>query len=76
MGQAEFMLRQIVCIPIKGYQYLIRPVLRPCCRFYPSCSQYAEDAISKYGVCQGILMALKRLLRCHPWSPGGHDPLP
>lgn len=48
----------------------------PSCRFYPTCSQYAIEAIEKYGAIRGSFMALKRILRCHPFHPGGHDPVP
>ncbi|CZG44522.1 Putative membrane protein insertion efficiency factor [Legionella pneumophila] len=69
------MLRQIVCLPIKMYQYFISPLITPCCRYYPSCSEYAENAIKHYGVIKGLWMAIIRLSRCHPWSKGGYDPL-
>lgn len=69
------MLRQIVCLPIKLYQYLISPLIKPCCRYYPSCSQYADSAIKEYGIAKGTWMACKRLARCHPWAPGGYDPV-
>jgi hypothetical protein len=61
---------------IRAYQYLISPVLPPSCRFTPTCSQYAYEAISRYGVMRGGLMAIKRILRCHPFHPGGYDPVP
>lgn len=69
------MLRQIVCLPIKLYQYLISPLITPCCRYYPSCSQYTETAINEYGIAKGIWMGFKRIMRCHPWSKGGYDPV-
>jgi putative membrane protein insertion efficiency factor len=68
-------MRELVCLPIKLYQYLISPWIKPCCRYYPSCSQYADTAIKEYGITKGIWMAFKRLLRCHPWSRGGYDPV-
>jgi putative membrane protein insertion efficiency factor len=61
---------------IKLYQYLISPVLRPACRFHPSCSEYAFQALKRYGPVKGMLLAAKRLLRCHPFNPGGVDPVP
>lgn len=76
MGTIKLMLQQIVCLPIKLYQYLISPLLKPCCRYYPTCSQYAENAIKHYGVAKGLWLAIKRLLRCHPWARGGYDPIP
>ncbi|MDP3267828.1 MAG: membrane protein insertion efficiency factor YidD [Legionella sp.] len=75
MGKINLMLRQIVCFPIKLYQYLIAPLIKPSCRYYPSCSRYAESAILYHGISKGFWMALKRLLRCHPWSRGGYDPV-
>ncbi|MCG6910450.1 MAG: membrane protein insertion efficiency factor YidD [Deltaproteobacteria bacterium] len=61
---------------IKGYQYFISPMLMPACRFYPSCSEYAHEAIERHGVAKGLLLAAKRILRCHPFNPGGVDPVP
>lgn len=75
MGKIDYMFRQIICLPIKLYQYLISPLLRPSCRYYPSCSQYTECAIKQHGVTRGLWMALKRVLRCHPWAQGGYDPV-
>ncbi|MDP2211537.1 MAG: membrane protein insertion efficiency factor YidD [Candidatus Aquicultor sp.] len=57
------------------YQKTISPLFPPSCRFYPSCSSYALQAIRKYGAIKGGLMATGRILRCHPFSPGGHDPV-
>lgn len=75
MGTINHLLRQIICVLIKLYQYLISPLSKPCCRYYPSCSEYAIGAINHYGICIGLWMTLKRLLRCHPWSSGGYDPV-
>ena len=61
---------------IQGYRLLISPWLGPHCRFYPSCSEYAQTAIATHGVGRGLLLAIKRLSRCHPWHPGGFDPVP
>jgi putative membrane protein insertion efficiency factor len=61
---------------INGYQYLLSPLLGSNCRFSPSCSHYACQALQKYGVWQGSQLAVRRLLRCHPWHDGGYDPLP
>ncbi len=60
---------------IRLYQLTISKALPPSCRFYPSCSQYAVDAIEKYGVMHGGWLAAKRILRCHPFHPGGYDPV-
>lgn len=75
MGTINLLLRQIVCLPIKLYQYFIRPLIKPCCRYYPSCSEYAQIAIKKCGIAKGLWMAFKRIVRCHPWSRGGYDPV-
>lgn len=70
------MLRKLVVYIIKIYQRWISPLkIVPSCRFYPTCSQYAVDAVSKYGVLKGGFMALRRLLKCHPFHPGGYDPV-
>ena len=61
---------------ILAYRKLISPVLPAACRYYPSCSQYALDAVRIHGPLVGPWLALKRLLRCHPWAPGGPDPVP
>lgn len=60
---------------IKSYRYLVSPLLGPCCRFHPTCSDYAIEAISRYGAVRGTGKALARLARCHPWHPGGFDPV-
>lgn len=61
---------------IKAYQYLISPWLGNRCRFHPSCSAYAAEALQKHGLLKGLKLAVLRLGRCHPWSDGGHDPVP
>ncbi|MCX7186711.1 MAG: membrane protein insertion efficiency factor YidD [Methylophilaceae bacterium] len=61
---------------IKMYQILLSPFFGQQCRFSPTCSQYALDAINKHGALRGAYYAIRRLLRCHPWHPGGHDPAP
>jgi hypothetical protein len=60
---------------IKVYKYAVSPVLPSSCRFYPSCSEYAIDALEKYGPWRGSWLTLKRIARCHPLSAGGHDPV-
>ena len=62
--------------PIRFDQQGISPVLPPSCRYVPTCSQYALEAIRKYGPAKGVWLALKRLLRCHPWGGSGYDPVP
>jgi len=59
----------------KGYRYLISPLFPPVCRFVPSCSQYAIEAVRKHGAFRGTLLAAWRILRCHPFSRGGYDPV-
>jgi putative membrane protein insertion efficiency factor len=61
---------------IRAYRYAISPLLGAHCRFHPSCSQYAETAISRFGLLRGGFLAAKRLGRCHPWHAGGIDPVP
>ncbi|HEY9545754.1 MAG TPA: membrane protein insertion efficiency factor YidD [Solimonas sp.] len=61
---------------IRSYQVLISPLLGPRCRFYPSCSHYAIDAIRTYGPLRGSWLAARRITRCHPLNPGGYDPVP
>lgn len=58
------------------YRYAISPMLGRNCRFMPSCSEYAGEAIRRHGSVRGSWLALKRVLRCHPWHPGGYDPVP
>ncbi|GAA3548750.1 membrane protein insertion efficiency factor YidD [Nocardioides daeguensis] len=61
---------------VRGYQLLISPLLGPTCRYYPSCSAYAVQALQVHGAVKGSWLAARRLLRCHPWSPGGVDHVP
>ena len=68
-------VRRIFLILIRGYQYLISPLMAPRCRYYPSCSSYALTAIERYGVVRGSGLATRRILRCHPWAAGGYDPV-
>ncbi|KAB7745783.1 membrane protein insertion efficiency factor YidD [Nostocoides sp. F2B08] len=71
---------RLVALPliwlIKGYQLLISPLTPPSCRYYPSCSAYALTAIQRFGPIKGTWLAVRRLLRCHPWTPGGVDHVP
>lgn len=69
-------MRKILIFCIRAYRYLISPVLGPHCRFYPTCSCYAQSALEQHGLWRGSWLALKRLGRCHPWHPGGIDPVP
>ncbi len=61
---------------IRGYRVLISPLFPPCCRFQPTCSRYGLDAIERFGAWRGSLLAIRRILRCHPFHPGGYDPVP
>jgi len=70
------MVRRALVVLVRTYQLLISPLLPPSCRFSPSCSEYARQALSKYGPMKGLWLSLKRVLRCHPWHPGGPDPVP
>jgi uncharacterized protein len=67
--------KEIFIIPIRMYQAFLSPLVGPCCRFYPTCSDYTIAAIRRYGPFRGLLMGLMRLLRCHPLHPGGYDPV-
>ncbi|TDY03869.1 membrane protein insertion efficiency factor YidD [Thiohalophilus thiocyanatoxydans] len=69
-------MRRLLILLIGGYRYLISPVLGPHCRYYPSCSEYAQTAVSRFGALRGGWMAVKRISRCHPWHEGGIDPVP
>ncbi len=69
-------MRKILIALIRVYQLLFSPWLGAHCRFYPSCSHYAQEAIATHGAAKGLYLATRRLLRCHPWHPGGVDPVP
>jgi putative membrane protein insertion efficiency factor len=70
------MLKKLFLFLILFYRQGISPFLRPCCRFQPSCSAYALEAVEKHGVVRGGLLAFKRILKCHPFHSGGYDPVP
>lgn len=69
-------VRSVAILPIRFYQFCISPLTPPSCRFVPTCSQYAVEAIRRHGVVRGGWLAIKRLLRCHPWGGSGYDPVP
>ncbi len=69
-------MRAAVIFAIRIYQLLISPLLPPSCRFYPSCSHYAAEAVRRHGIAAGAILSLSRIAKCHPWHPGGLDPVP
>ena len=69
-------MRLVAEILIRLYQWTVSPLLGPACRFHPTCSQYALEAIRRFGVLRGGWLAMRRIGRCHPWHPGGYDPVP
>lgn len=70
------LMRRLATSLIRLYRLCISPFLGQNCRFYPSCSHYAEEAISQHGLGKGVFFSAKRLARCHPFNPGGYDPVP
>lgn len=70
------MFRRLFILPIRFYQRFISPLTPPSCRYTPTCSQYAIEAIQKHGVLKGLYLATRRLLSCHPWGGHGYDPVP
>ncbi|MCI7263110.1 MAG: membrane protein insertion efficiency factor YidD [Clostridium sp.] len=70
------MAKSILIKIFRGYQRYISPLTGPHCKYTPTCSQYAIEAVQKYGACKGMILACKRILRCHPFAEGGYDPVP
>jgi putative membrane protein insertion efficiency factor len=68
--------RRLLAALIRAYQLTLSPLLPASCRFHPSCSQYTLEAVRKYGAARGGWLGIRRLVRCHPWNPGGFDPVP
>lgn len=73
---SDLTIKKTILFLIIVYRYTISPFLGNRCRFYPSCSSYAEEAIKLHGVWQGVWLAVKRISKCHPWHSGGYDPVP
>ncbi|MBR2214187.1 MAG: membrane protein insertion efficiency factor YidD [Selenomonadaceae bacterium] len=69
-------MKKIICGLIRFYRRFLSSLKPPTCRFYPTCSEYALEAVEKYGAGRGVWLALRRLGRCHPFCPGGYDPVP
>jgi hypothetical protein len=69
-------MRSVLHTLIRGYQLIVSPWLGPRCRFHPSCSNYALEALERHGAWRGSWLAVRRIGRCHPWNPGGFDPVP
>lgn len=69
-------MRTILVLAVRGYQVTLGQLLPAACRYYPSCSAYAIEALEKHGAARGALLSIKRILRCHPFRPGGYDPVP
>ncbi len=69
-------MKHVIIFIIKLYQFVLSPLFAGSCRFYPSCSEYAAESVSRFGSLKGSWLAIKRIGRCHPWHPGGIDPVP
>lgn len=70
------MVKALLVLLIRGYRVIVSPLLGPCCRFSPSCSVYMIEAIHTHGCARGLLLGGRRISKCHPWHPGGYDPVP
>ena len=70
------MLKQVLILIVKFYQMAISPLYPSTCRFNPTCSEYAKEALTKYGAWKGFILAIKRIGSCHPWGENGYDPVP
>lgn len=69
-------MKTFLVVLVKAYRYLVSPMLGVNCRYFPSCSEFAIEALERHGVIKGVWLAARRVLRCHPWHAGGHDPVP
>ena len=70
------MMVRVLRAAVRAYQWCLRPILPTACRFHPSCSDYADEALARHGACRGSWLTLRRLARCGPWHHGGYDPVP
>ncbi|HYL88983.1 MAG TPA: membrane protein insertion efficiency factor YidD [Burkholderiales bacterium] len=70
------MIRRLLIYFVRAYRWVVSPVLAPACRFHPSCSSYAEEALARHGALRGGWLAARRICRCGPWNAGGYDPVP
>jgi len=75
-GRTATVPARLLMLPIAGYRRFVSPLLAPRCRFAPSCSEYALTALSEHGAARGLWLAVMRIARCHPFHPGGYDPVP
>jgi uncharacterized protein len=69
-------MTRLLVVLVAAYRYALSPMLGRSCRFHPSCSEYAQEALERHGALRGIWLALRRIGRCHPWHRGGYDPVP
>jgi len=69
-------MRTVLVTAVRGYQIILSPLLPAACRYYPSCSAYAIEALERYGALRGTWLAIRRIVRCNPFRPGGFDPVP
>jgi len=69
-------MNHLLRLAVRGYRYFVSPMLPPACRFSPSCSEYAEEALERHGAWRGTWLAARRVCRCGPWHAGGYDPVP
>jgi len=69
-------MRTLLIGIVKAYRWFLSPLIGPTCRFYPTCSAYALEALERFGALRGTWLIVRRLARCHPWNPGGFDPVP
>lgn len=76
LGHFRNKIKYIACLPIKFYRYFISPIFPSCCRFTPTCSEYAIEAIQTHGVFKGVYLSVKRIAKCNPLGKSGYDPVP